>query len=182
METNKENGLSVTSIWRSPPTGRWRPCTRTAIPASAGGWTPVTPCVQGLTRVTMKFKRDRKIRNKAELTRLQRQFESGAAEIAALEKSKTLGASAAAFLIGIVGTAFMAGSVFSYLAGMLPPMHSAGGSGLRGLDPPHLLLRRPAPAAGRQGRPPHRSAVRDDLRRVRKGQRPAGRLTAAQPP
>lgn len=68
----------------------------------------------------MKFKRDRKIRNKAELTRLQRQFESGAAEIAALEKSKTLGASAAAFLIGIVGTAFMAGSVFSYLAGMLP--------------------------------------------------------------
>lgn len=78
------------------------------------------PSLQGISFVTLKLKRDRKIRNKTELTRLQRQFESGAAEIEGLEKSKTNGAMIAAFSIGIVGTAFMAGSVFAYLAGMLP--------------------------------------------------------------
>ena len=76
--------------------------------------------IQSVGSVTMKFKRDRKIRNKAELSRLQRQFDSCAAEIEALERSQILGASAAAYLIGILGTAFMAGSVFAYLAGMLP--------------------------------------------------------------
>jgi len=77
--------------------------------------------LQGPGAVTIKFKRDRKIRNKAELTRLQRQFESCVGEIETLEGSKTLGASAAAYGIGIVGCAFMAGSVFAYLGGMLVP-------------------------------------------------------------
>ena len=79
-----------------------------------------TPSLQGISSVTLKLKRNRKIRNKAELTRLQRQFESCAAEIESLEKSKTTGAMIAAFSIGIVGTAFMAGSVFAYLASMIP--------------------------------------------------------------
>jgi hypothetical protein len=70
----------------------------------------------------MKFKRDRKIHNKAELTRLQRQFESCASEIERLEASKSIGASVFAYSTGIVGTAFIAGSVFSYLAGMVPLM------------------------------------------------------------
>ena len=78
------------------------------------------PSQQGISAITLKLKRDRKIRNKAELTRLQRQFESCAAEIDALERSKTTGAMIAAFSIGLLGTAFMAGSVFAYLAGMLP--------------------------------------------------------------
>lgn len=63
--------------------------------------------------VTMKFKRDRKIRNKAELTRLQRQFDACVAEIETLERSKTSAASIVAFTIGIIGAAFMAGSVFA---------------------------------------------------------------------
>ncbi len=75
---------------------------------------------QNVGSVTMKFKRDRKIRNKAELTRLQRQFESCVTEIATLERSKIIGASAVAYIIGIVGTACMAGSVFAYQANMLP--------------------------------------------------------------
>jgi hypothetical protein len=54
-----------------------------------------------------------------ELTRLQRQFESCVSEIENLGKSKVIAASAAAYGIGILGTAFMAGSVFSYLGGML---------------------------------------------------------------
>ena len=34
----------------------------------------ITPSVIGLSTVNLKFKRDRKIKNKAELSRLQRQF------------------------------------------------------------------------------------------------------------
>lgn len=66
--------------------------------------------------VTMRFKRDRKIRNKAELTRLQRQFDACAAEITNLEFSKTLAASAVTYVIGVIGCAFMAGSVFAVMA------------------------------------------------------------------
>jgi hypothetical protein len=75
--------------------------------------------VQKYGSVIMKFKRDRKIRNKMELTRLQRQFESCISEIEKLERSIEMIASAVAFGIGILGTVFMAGSVFSYLGGRL---------------------------------------------------------------
>lgn len=71
--------------------------------------------------VTMKFKRDRKIRNKAELTRLQHNFDACVSEILSLESSKYIKASVAAYVVGIVGTAFMAGSVFAITAGMLIP-------------------------------------------------------------
>ena len=74
----------------------------------------------GSDTVALKFKRDRKIRNKAELTRLQAQFESCAGEIVTMERSKTTTASIAAYTVGIVGCAFMAGSVFAYLGGLLP--------------------------------------------------------------
>ena len=63
--------------------------------------------------VTMKLKRDRKILNKAELTRLQHHFEACLDEIASLEHSKTKTATIYSILIGIIGTAFMAGSVFA---------------------------------------------------------------------
>jgi len=66
----------------------------------------------GLT-VTMKLKRDRKILNKAELTRLQHHFEACLDEIASLENSKTKTATIYSIVIGIIGTAFMAGSVFA---------------------------------------------------------------------
>lgn len=65
---------------------------------------------------TLKFKRDRKICNKAELTRLQRNFDACIAEIHSLETSKRTIATAAAYIVGIIGTAFMAGSVFAVTA------------------------------------------------------------------
>jgi hypothetical protein len=74
----------------------------------------------GISMVNLKFKRDRKIRNKAELTRLQRQFESNAREIEKLEHSKTITASIVACSVGMVGTALMAGSVFAFMADMIP--------------------------------------------------------------
>lgn len=66
-----------------------------------------------LGRVTITLKRDRKILNKMELTRLQRHFEACMGEIDRLESSKTQTATIWSLLVGIVGTGFMAGSVFA---------------------------------------------------------------------
>ena len=57
----------------------------------------------------MKFKRDRKILNKAELTHLRRQFDACVGEIVALEKSKRENATIMSIIIELIGTAFMAG-------------------------------------------------------------------------
>ncbi len=86
------------------------------------GWTleEITPSVKGVFAEVMRFKRDRKIINKAELTRLQRQFEACVAEIETLERVKVLTASVVAYIIGVLGTAFMAGAVFAQNAGMIP--------------------------------------------------------------
>ncbi|MEF9920949.1 hypothetical protein [Anaerorhabdus sp.] len=62
------------------------------------------------------FKRDRKIRNKAELIRLGHQFDACVEEIIQLERTKNSNASIVAFSIGILGCAFMALSVFSITA------------------------------------------------------------------
>lgn len=62
------------------------------------------------------LKRNRKIINKMELTRLQRNFEACVKEIEALEKSKTSVATIYALVAGIIGTAFMAGSTFAVTA------------------------------------------------------------------
>lgn len=70
-----------------------------------------TSAVMG--KVTLKLKRDRKILNKTELTRLQRHFEACMNEIDAMEKSKTSDATIWALVIALMGTAFMAGSVFA---------------------------------------------------------------------
>ena len=74
----------------------------------------------GLYSASMTFKRDRKIRNKAELTRLQRQFDACVSEISSMEKRKTSRATIIAFTIGFVGTAFLAGATFAYLANFIP--------------------------------------------------------------
>ena len=73
----------------------------------------------GLGSVMLKFKRDRKIRNKAELTRLQRQFDAYVDEMNRMEASKSSHASIVAFTVGMIGTAFMAGSVFAVVGGMI---------------------------------------------------------------
>lgn len=65
----------------------------------------------------LQFKRDRKIINKQELTRLERNFEDCMNQIESLEKSKTSIATLYAILIGLIGTAFISGSVFSITSG-----------------------------------------------------------------
>jgi len=86
------------------------------------GWSleNVAALPAGIYSTSMKFKRNRKIRNKAELTRLQRQFDGCVSEIVRMEKSKAAGASIVAYTIGLVGTALLACSTFAFLADMIP--------------------------------------------------------------
>jgi len=79
--------------------------------------------VTGINSSSLKFKRDRKILNKAELTRLQRQFDACVGEIVVLEKSKTTSATIGSLIIGLIGCAFLAGSVVAVAA-----------------EPPNILL------------------------------------------
>ena len=59
------------------------------------------------------LKRERKILNRTELTRLQRHFEACVRELEELEQSKTASAMLSAVLVGLVGTAFLAGATFA---------------------------------------------------------------------
>ncbi|MCM1467325.1 MAG: hypothetical protein NC086_04190 [Alistipes sp.] len=72
-----------------------------------------TSYVQAKRRVTLRLKRNRKIINKMELTRLQRNFEACVNEIQRLEEAKTSRATMWALIVAIIGTAFMAGSTFA---------------------------------------------------------------------
>lgn len=67
-------------------------------------------------QVVLRLKRDRKIINKMELTRLQRNFESCIKEIDKLERAKTSQGTMYALIVGILGTICMAGSVFAVTA------------------------------------------------------------------
>jgi len=86
------------------------------------GWIPDENIHQSriLGSVVIKLKRDRKILNKTELTRLQRHFDACLHEIDEMENSKAHMATIWAIGIGIAGAAFMAGSVFAVTA--VPPM------------------------------------------------------------
>lgn len=64
-------------------------------------------------KITLRLKRDRKIMNKAELTRLQRNFEDCMKQMEDLENSKTSLATVVSLIIAILGTAFIACSVFA---------------------------------------------------------------------
>ena len=64
----------------------------------------------------LRFRRDRKICNKTELTRLQRNFDGCVSEIQNLERSKFSAATMWSLVVGLGGTVFMAGSVFAVTA------------------------------------------------------------------
>jgi len=85
------------------------------------GWMPDGrgASTNGLTSVNLKFKRDRKITNREELTKFQREFENCVKEIERMENTKVIVPSIVAYVIGIIGTVCMAGATFAYLAGMI---------------------------------------------------------------
>lgn len=79
------------------------------------GWVPDDnrPMDTGGRKVALHLKRNRKIINRMELTRLQRNFESCIQEIRQMEQAKKQAAAALALLAGLAGTALMAGAVFA---------------------------------------------------------------------
>lgn len=64
----------------------------------------------------LRLKRNRKIINKTELTRLQKHFEDCVSQINQMESQKTQMATMAALGIGILGTVFITGAVFAVTA------------------------------------------------------------------
>ena len=88
------------------------------LPESSGN----IPSIQR-KELVFRLKRNRNIVNKMELTRLQRNFEACVNQIQILEKSKTSAATMYALILGIIGSAFMAGSTFAVTA-----------------QPPHIVL------------------------------------------
>ena len=80
------------------------------------GWMPDDKAEFNSGTRKIVLRRDRKIINKTELTRLQRNFEACVNEIDMLEKSRTTNATIASIIVGCVGIAFMAGSVFAITA------------------------------------------------------------------
>ena len=77
------------------------------LPENRVGRNPVSQ-----QKKVLRLKRNRKIVNKMELTRLERNFEACVNEIDKLEKEKTSIATVYALVLGMIGTAFMAGSTF----------------------------------------------------------------------
>lgn len=79
------------------------------------GWMPEAPRPADPRRgtVTLHLKRNRKIINRMELTRLQRNFECCMEEIRQMERSPKQTATVWALGIALLGTVFMAGSVFA---------------------------------------------------------------------
>lgn len=66
--------------------------------------------------VNIKLKRDRKIKNKAQLLSLQRKLEIALKEIEKLEKAPSTTGMIWAIMIGMIGTVFLAISVFAITA------------------------------------------------------------------
>lgn len=77
------------------------------------GWEEDDRGMGGSGRKTVTLKRNRRIINKAELTRLQRHFEACMQELDELDRSKTTQSAISAIIVGIIGTAFMAFSTFA---------------------------------------------------------------------
>lgn len=97
----------------------------------------------GIDGVTLKFKRNREIERKQELNSLQRKFELEVATIKDLEMQKTRGARVVALTVGIIGTAFMAGSVFCVTASvpLVVPCIILGAVGAIGWALPYFLYK-----------------------------------------
>jgi hypothetical protein len=110
----------------------------------AFGWKleGTAPSLHSIGSVILKFKRDRRIKHKNELNKLQRQFDGCMAEVGRLEASKTIMPSVCAYTIGLAGTAFMAGSVFAVTSGNIPLCVALGIPGFLGWGLAYLMYRR----------------------------------------
>ncbi len=94
---------------------------------------------QATGKLVLKFRRDRKIRNKAELVRLQSRFDACLESIEHLEIRKTCLPSAVAYGIGILGVLCTACAVFCAISADLTACILTSIPGALGLMLPHPL-------------------------------------------
>ena len=104
------------------------------------GWT-IIDTSSGVDSITMKLQRDRKIKHRVALCDLQRKCEIAFQAIERLEISKTTKAFAVALGAGLLGTAFIAGSIFAYLASLMPLFIFLAILGFLGWGLPYFLFR-----------------------------------------
>ena len=98
------------------------------------GWTvePYGTNLPNTNTVTLKLKRDRRIKNRPMVLELQRRCENALTAISHMERSKTSVATSVALVLGVVGAAFLAGSVFALNFGSLWLSVPLGAIGLIG--------------------------------------------------
>ncbi len=90
----------------------------------------------------LKLKRDRRIRNREEIRELQKQFEVALLKLEKMERLKTSKGTIIALGVGLMGTAFLAGAVFAYLAGRILLCVILAIPGLIGCILPYFCYRR----------------------------------------
>lgn len=105
------------------------------------GWTIINSST-GIDSVKLKLQRDRKIKNRVALSDLQRKCEDAFISIEKLEHSKTTKAMTLALGVGIIGTVFLAGATFSYLAGLIPLCVVLAIPGFIGWGLPYFLYKK----------------------------------------
>jgi hypothetical protein len=79
------------------------------------GWEIVSKN-DGLNNSKIKLKRNYKMANREKLSNLEKEFEEAFLQIETLEGSEKEAGISTSIIVGIIGSAFLAGSVFSYLA------------------------------------------------------------------
>jgi hypothetical protein len=104
------------------------------------GWT-IVDTSSGVDSIKMTLQRDRKIKHRVALCDLQRKCEVAFQAIERLENSKITKALAVALGIGLLGTAFLAGAVFAYLASQLPLSIILAIPGFLGWGLPYYIYR-----------------------------------------
>lgn len=72
------------------------------------------PNINKINLVTIKFKRDRKIKNKAELLILQKKMESTLKKIDKLDKEPEMKSTMYSIIVGVIGLLFLTFSILSY--------------------------------------------------------------------
>lgn len=77
----------------------------------AFGWEVTSTTATAIDGVTLSLKRDRKLKHKQELTKLERQAEDVFETVNGLQRSKTAGASIFAYIFGIIAALVLGGGM-----------------------------------------------------------------------
>ncbi|WKY43761.1 hypothetical protein Q5O14_14140 [Eubacteriaceae bacterium ES2] len=116
------------------------------------GWTIINTS-SGMDGIKLKLQRDRKIKNRVALCDLQRKCEDAFINIEKLEHSKKTRAMALALGTGIVGTVFLGGATFAYLAAMIPLCVVLAIPGFIGWGLPYFLYQKNVKKASDRANP-----------------------------